>query len=218
MINKENNMKFTIYLSLLLLLNFTANSQVYNRSDTLLSLFKVNDSIEYFEVTTPQMSSESVMCGVLTKNTDSLFTLSYADSYRPCAFTIVVFKNSAQVKILEKDECYTSTAFKMNIFKKISTKPVPKVSTFHQKYEIVYKALKTTSLKFYEYPSFNSSTSVICVRVGSNIKIKRTVGTYKQYNPEKNNSWSYCLDENNKPLGWLLLSDKDIYFQLVKPR
>jgi hypothetical protein len=66
-----------------------ANIQVYKIQDTTLSVFKINDTLKYFEFYTPECSHSNVGCGILSKIGQSVFELKYADVSNYYKFKIV---------------------------------------------------------------------------------------------------------------------------------
>jgi hypothetical protein len=202
-----------ITLSLVLACNFST-AQTYQRGDTTLNIFTINDSLKYFEFYTPEFLHENVEVGILVKNNATTYSLRYVDGSSFTPFELLFQGNLVSAKKLST-EGYMAYCVTEKPFPKISDSTNQIVSHFHLNYPIFYKARNKIEMKVYEYPAFEAKIQSISFKKGNKIEEKWKSGLYKKYKPIKDKTWMAAVC-GSKFIGWLLLSDVDSVFEKIK--
>ncbi|QES88166.1 hypothetical protein [Rhizosphaericola mali] len=201
-------MNFRIFLFMLFSLicwcNFSI-AQAYQRGDTTLNIFIINDTLKYFEFYSSGFLHENVEVGLLSRKNDTTYSLKYTNEGNFTPFEIFFQENSVSVKKLSS-KGYMAYIINEKPFPKIKDSTSQIVSQFHLNYPIFYKNLNKAFIKVYEYPCFESKTKTILFRKGSEIEEKWKYGLRRRYGPIKNVTW-IAADFGGKFIGWLLLSD-----------
>ncbi|HTN37699.1 MAG TPA: hypothetical protein VL053_11535 [Arachidicoccus sp.] len=206
----------TLLFSMILILN-NSTGQVYTRADTTLAIFKINDSLKYFEFYTPSFPHSNVGTGILSKVEQNVYKLKYADASNYNKF-ILTFNGDSVNLLRTSNVGYIPYSLERNknTLAIIKTIPEQKVPQFHLNHPIYYKVNKKITIKVYKYPCFESECQSISFKKGNLLEQKWGVGIYKKYKPIRNKSWIAVVCKD-KFIGWLLLSDADAAFERIEP-
>ena len=63
-------------------------AQTYQRGDTTLNFFAINDTLKYFEFYTPGFSHTKVEVGILVKDNDTTYRLKYTNDLEYTPFNV----------------------------------------------------------------------------------------------------------------------------------
>ena len=194
-------------------LGFTISSlyaQTYKIEDTTLSIFKINDTLKYFEFYSPGFAHEDVEIGILFKVSESLYKIKYTNGPFFSSFNIQFEDSAVRITNIEKIG-WIATPLR-GVFYLKNSQAHKAVSQFHLNFPTFYKAKNADSILVYEYPCFESKTKLITFKKGSKIEEKWGVGIYNKYKPIITKTWIAVVC-GNKFIGWLLLSDVEANFE-----
>lgn len=223
MINNKSIKQIFLFSLFLLFFNNEFYAQYFKKGeDSLgqiesnLNLFSINDSTKYFEFFTSEMIHGDLECGILSKVSDSLYKIKYADGANFKPFNLVIKSKSVEIVNME------SNGFKANNLKGIfylhDSFVKQNAYTFPLNYKVFIKAKKNIKIKAYEFPNSNSKFKMIFIKQGEIIEKKWTVGSYpniKSIDPIENEAWSICVYNGTKH-DWILLSDIYNLFDIVR--
>ena len=204
-----------LFFGFVLVMNFTS-AQVYKIQDTTLSIFKINDTLKYFEFYTPEYPHSNVGCGIILKVEQNVFGLKYADASNYNKLKMEFKDNSVDI-IRTSEHGFIPYSLERNTNHLIITNDTPKqnVSHFYLNYPIFYKSKDRVLIKVYEYPTFASKYIRLSFKKGCKIEERWSVGLYNKYKSIKDKTWIAAVS-GSKFIGWLLLSDVEASFDKVE--
>ena len=188
------------------------HAQVFKKGDIKLSLFTINDSSKYFEITTPSLAKDSVMCGVLHEKNSHVFYLKDASVTTTCRFEIIhTNENGVDVKF-NYDTTLPCYKLYMDISGKyLRSNEVLKEEAFRfpVNRKAFFRCIKGVRLKAYKYPSNEANFKVIEFKPGEVIEIRRFLGKVidNKENARVGDVFSANFIFHQNEHGWFVVSE-----------